>query len=73
MCETNGHLSIHIGRMLVIDRYKYIFNDRDMSELYDLKQDPYEMNNLINDEGYAEILADMKIRLKNGVKKRMIP
>jgi arylsulfatase A-like enzyme len=64
MCETNGHLSIHIGRMLVTDRYKYIFNDRDMDELYDLKQDPYEMNNLINDEGYAEILADMKIRLK---------
>ena len=64
MCETNGHFNIHIGRMLVTDRYKYIFNDKDMDELYDLKQDPYEMNNLINDQNYAEVLTDMKKRLE---------
>lgn len=64
MCETNGHFSIHIGRMLITERYKYIFNDKDMDELYDLKQDPYEMNNLINDEGYVEVLIDLKRRLE---------
>lgn len=33
------------------DRYKYIFNygSWDINELYDLQQDPYEMNNLIRD------------------------
>ena len=33
------------------DRYKYIYNHGtwDINELYDLKNDPYEMNNLIRD------------------------
>lgn len=33
------------------DRYKYIYNHGvwDINELYDLQQDPYEMNNLIRD------------------------
>ncbi len=65
MCETNGHFSVHIGRMLVTNRYKYIFNDKDMDELYDLEQDPYELNNLINDEGYVEVLIDLKNRLES--------
>ena len=53
MCETNGHMSIHIGRMVVTDRYKYIFNERDKDELYDLKEDPFELKNLIDDQKYA--------------------
>jgi len=64
MCETNGNFTAHIGRMLVTDRYKYIFNDKDMDELYDLKQDTYEMNNLINDQNYIEVLTNMKRRLE---------
>jgi arylsulfatase A-like enzyme len=64
MCETNGHFTMHIGRLIVTNRYKYIFNDRDMDELYDLQKDPYEMNNLIDDQNYAEILTDMKNRLE---------
>ncbi len=50
--------------MVVTDRYKYIINDRDMDELYDLKEDPYEMNNLIDNQNYAQVLTDMKIRLE---------
>ncbi|MBD3254128.1 MAG: sulfatase-like hydrolase/transferase [Candidatus Lokiarchaeota archaeon] len=64
MCETNGHFSVHIGRALITDRFKYIFNDRDLDELYDLKVDPYEMNNLIKNEEYSEIIKDMKLRLR---------
>jgi len=64
MCETEGHFSVHLGRMLVMDRYKYIYNERDWDELYDLKEDPFELKNLIRDENYSEILADMKSRLE---------
>jgi hypothetical protein len=39
-------------------------NDRDMDELYDLSTDPYEMNNLIDDEKHQGILVDMKARLE---------
>ncbi|MHA1255788.1 MAG: sulfatase-like hydrolase/transferase [Promethearchaeota archaeon] len=64
MCETNGHFNIHIGRMIVTDQYKYIFNDRDNDELYDLKEDPFELKNLIDDQKYAEVLINMKNRLE---------
>jgi len=64
MCETNGHFSVHIGRVILKDQYKYIMNDRDMDELYDLSTDPYEMNNLIDDEKHQGILVDMKARLE---------
>ena len=32
-------------------------------ELYDLKKDPHEMNNVYRDENYAEIVADLKNQL----------
>jgi arylsulfatase A-like enzyme len=64
MCEMNGHFSINIGRMIVTDRYKYIFNDEDKDELYDLKEDPFELENLIDKKKYAEILINMKKRLE---------
>ena len=33
-------------------------------ELYDLKKDPYELNNTYNDDSYAVIIADLKTQLK---------
>jgi arylsulfatase A-like enzyme len=47
------------------DRYKLIhfYNDVDEWELYDLKKDPAEMNNLIADPSYAEIIDSLKTNL----------
>ncbi|WP_019991466.1 sulfatase family protein [Rudanella lutea] len=44
------------------DRYKYIFNHGvwDANELYDLKADPFEVNNLIRSPAHQEIAKDMK-------------
>ncbi|WP_316831104.1 sulfatase [Pedobacter aquatilis] len=44
------------------NQYKYIFNHGvwDANELYDIKNDPEEMNNLIRDPKYAEIAGDLK-------------
>ena len=54
------------------DRWKYIhYLELDgMDELYDLKSDPFEMKNVIDDPRAAKALADMKkqmdrLRLKN--------
>jgi arylsulfatase A-like enzyme len=49
------------------DRYKLIhfYYDIDEWELYDLQEDPEEMNNLYSEPGYQEIVKDMKIKLKN--------
>lgn len=44
------------------ERYKLVdaFLANDIDELYDLKKDPGEMNNLINDSGYDEIENDLR-------------
>ena len=36
-----------------------------MDELYDLKKDPYEMNNLIDNLNFTDVLVDLKSRLEN--------
>lgn len=44
------------------DQYKYIFYQGvwDINELYDLKADPYEMNNLVRDSSYRKIGLELK-------------
>ena len=48
------------------DRYKLIhfYNDVDEWELYDLQNDPMEMQSVYDDPAYTEIKADMHKRLK---------
>ncbi len=49
------------------ERYKYIEYPNqagDINELYDLKKDPYEMQNLINDSAYAAKLKELETELK---------
>jgi arylsulfatase A-like enzyme len=65
MCETHGHWTNHVGRLIATKRYKYIWNEDHIDELYDLEVDPFELKNLINDKEYKDILDDMKARLNN--------
>ncbi len=54
------------------ERYKYIHYPElkdDIDELYDLKKDPIEMKNLINNPKYADVLKDMKTELDRLIKK----
>lgn len=48
------------------DKYKLIhfYNNIDEWELYDMENDPAEMQNLANNPEYADVLATMKQRLK---------
>ena len=39
--------------------YKIIFNASDVGELYDMKNDKEEMNNLFYDEKYKEVKKEM--------------
>jgi N-acetylglucosamine-6-sulfatase len=47
------------------DRYKFIMYHGiwDTEELYDLKKDPQEMRNLINEPGYLGVVADLRAKL----------
>ena len=65
LCETYGigYGKVHNGKMVVTDTMKYIWNEGMMDELYDLKQDPYEMRNLIDHSRYAETVAELRSKL----------
>ena len=56
----------HMGYKSVrTDRYKYLrYEDlQGMDELYDLEVDPYELNNIIDDENSAAIVEEMEAEL----------
>ena len=62
-CEYNGNVGWNYHqRCVVIDRWKYIDNIGVDQELYDLKNDPYEMDNVI-DTAPNDILASLRERL----------
>lgn len=62
------HVQPHYG--IRTDRYKLIhfYYDVDVWELYDLKNDPNELNNLIKDKSYQVLISDLKEEL-NSLKK----
>ncbi len=46
------------------DRYKYVvYTETGDQELYDLRNDPYELHNVINDRSYAKIKASLAAKL----------
>jgi arylsulfatase A-like enzyme len=53
------------------DRYKYIFNygTWDINELYDLQEDPHEMNNLIRDPQMAKLGMELRNQLFDWLEK----
>ncbi len=69
VCETHGHGDDHLGRLVVTERYKYVANQGDMDELYDLTADPYEMENLIGDRTHQDVRQDMQRKLAAWQKK----
>lgn len=46
------------------DHFVYVETQQDLSELYDLQTDPFELNNLINDPQYQSLIADLKAKLQ---------
>lgn len=48
-----------IRRAAVTKRYKYVYDGAHCHELYDLKKDPHEMNNLANDASYRDVLTGL--------------
>jgi hypothetical protein len=63
MCELNGFKYFVCQRMVRWSKYKYIFNPTSTDELYDLNEDPYEMNNLECDMGYKNIVCEGREKL----------
>ena len=52
-----------IQRVLVNDRWKYCSALFDGDEMYDLKNDPFELNNLIDSPEHFDICCDLRNQL----------
>ena len=63
VCEHNGHGDDLLQRIVVTDRYKYVAAIFDGDELYDLRDDPHEMTNLVDSGEHADVCREMRSRL----------
>ncbi|MEE8398961.1 MAG: sulfatase-like hydrolase/transferase [Desulfobacterales bacterium] len=63
ICEHNGHGERILQRIVMHDRFKYVAALYDGDELYDLREDPYELNNLVDDPEWREVKADLRQRI----------
>lgn len=63
LCAYYGGEYLYTQRMVITERYKYVFNGFDFDECYDLEKDPEEMLNRVDDKSYAEVVDDMRARL----------
>jgi arylsulfatase A-like enzyme len=70
VCEHNGHGEIVMTRILLSGRHKYVAALYDGDELYDLKNDPYETRNLIDDPACGQELARMRSLLIDHMESR---
>ncbi len=69
VCEHAGHGENFPQRIIMHGRFKYVAALYDGDELYDLKQDPYELRNLINDPGCRDVIADLRRRVLRHIAK----
>ncbi|HMC62284.1 MAG TPA: sulfatase/phosphatase domain-containing protein, partial [Candidatus Solibacter sp.] len=63
LCAYYGGEFLYTQRMVVTDRYKYVFNGFDQDELYDLAADPGELHNEIENNQYRAPADDLRRRL----------
>lgn len=59
----HGAEFLYSQRMLIRQRYKFVFNGFAMDELYDLEKDPDEIHNVAGDPAYRSALEEMQERL----------
>lgn len=63
-CESHGEVWGYFSqRMVRTTRWKYVYAPHTKDELYDLQDDPAELENLIDSPEHVEVLSEMKARL----------
>ncbi len=62
-CQSHGVHFPYAQRMLRWKDFKYVFTPTDVDELYDLKKDPDETKNLIEDIEYGEIKRILRSKM----------
>ncbi len=66
MCESYGHgYGVTIkSRMVVKGSHKYVATENDLEQLYNLQEDPFELNNLASNPSYQTIKEAMRQEMR---------
>lgn len=63
-CEFHGsHMGLYSMRLLTTERWAYIYHTNDIDELYDRRNDPWQLENLANDPHHGKTLDALKRRM----------
>ncbi len=73
MCEFHGHRFLFTQRILLWDNYKYVYCPCAEDELYDLKNDPLELQNLAYSPDCSSILQEGRKRMQGWLDKSHDP
>lgn len=63
-CVFDRHFTVANQRMVRTRTHQFTFNSADREELYDLEEDPYQLNNVAEDSEYATIRQDLIDRMR---------
>ena len=58
------HFTVAHQRMVRTKTHQLTFNASDTAELYDLVEDPYQLNNLYNSSEYLDVQCDLLSRME---------
>lgn len=61
--DHDGFGGLQVMRAVTSDRYKLVIHLCDTDEFYDMQADPYEIQNLIDDERYTEVRNELHDKL----------
>jgi arylsulfatase A-like enzyme len=70
VCEFHGHHFPLQQRMVRTDDYKLIVSHESIDELYDLRQDPWELNNVYTAPAYDDVRRTLAAELYNQLHER---
>ena len=59
------HVQPHYGIRTQKYTLAHFYYNIDVWELYDLEKDPHQVNNIYNDPNYADVVTELKVKLKN--------
>ena len=61
--EFDEQINLYPQRMVRTRTHKFVYNSSDICELYDLEEDPHELQNRIDDPACRSVKEDLKERL----------
>ena len=63
-CEFHGsHMGLYSMRLLTTEQWAYVYHTNDIDELYDRRNDPWQMTNLAGHPDHADILGRLKRKM----------